>query len=55
MSMHDQRSIDLMERHATRTCHMGTDNNSTTISSPSSLRKMLLSRDSFKGEGGGVC
>jgi hypothetical protein len=44
---HDQGSIDLVERYAIRRCHMGTDNNSTTISSPSALRENVA----FKGGG----
>jgi hypothetical protein len=39
---HDQGSIDPMEIYETRICHIGTDNNSTTISSPLSLRTTLF-------------
>jgi hypothetical protein len=44
---HNQGSIEIVERYATRRCHTGNDIDSTTISSPSSLRTMMI----LKGEG----
>jgi hypothetical protein len=48
VSAHDLRSIDLVERYVAKICHMGTNNGSTTISIPPTLRTMFL----FKGAGG---
>jgi hypothetical protein len=41
------RSVDPMERYATRRCHMGTNNDSIAISSPLAFGTMFL----LKGEG----
>jgi hypothetical protein len=44
---HNQSSIDLVERYATKICYIGINIDSATLFSPLALRTTLLS----KGEG----